>query len=641
MFKKPVASLKSFSPLRSSDRRRLRDEILASFPVLKDMEPINDIPINTIIAPDGLQSAKFTSYIDEPGTLYNDADGTPLWFKISSSKKNSMILPTVYTLWKFPNLIPALTTWNPVVDKLRNGADLMIPGVITANDTKVPDLEEGAPVAILARGNKYPLGVGTMAASGREITASRGSVPPKGKAVHILHVHQDQLWAMGSKLEFPEDWSEGPKVPLDDEYESSDDEDADEAKDLTKDLADVVISDSKGKAPVRDEELIHTDEGHENDVSDTKVEQPEGPAEEAIVLSTDEVDKYLQEALLQVLKFKITEATSKELLPLNASTLYSSYVLPNRAPGRAAEADIKKSSWKKMAKWLKAVEKQDLIKCKEIKGELVLHSVNWKHPQLVGFRGHKTVEQQAKRLAKIEAESSQVNSEAKILEVLEAYRPNNVSACLFEATGRSKDGYYTHHELRGVLTDYIKEKQLTDPKNQRMIRLDEVLTEALHKTGEPADRVQKDKASERLANNMVLHHFIGYRGQQPRFVRGAVKPVLITQEIRTGRKTVTKVSGLEHFFIDVDAFGQEMQVICAGSVASDLWKRLQAVLNIELILYPRLSSLVTPLVGASPKLNLREVMVQGPQLKNVTEALLEKGVPKKYIEFQDKTAKKK
>ncbi|KAF8937533.1 hypothetical protein BGZ58_002564 [Dissophora ornata] len=479
----------------------------------------------------------------------------------------------------------------------------MIPGVITANDTKVPDLEEGAPVAILARGNKYPLGVGTMAASGREITASRGSVPPKGKAVHILHVHQDQLWAMGSKLEFPEDWSEGPKVPLDDEYESSDDEDADEAKDLTKDLADVVISDSKGKAPVRDEELIHTDEGHENDVSDTKVEQPEGPAEEAIVLSTDEVDKYLQEALLQVLKFKITEATSKELLPLNASTLYSSYVLPNRAPGRAAEADIKKSSWKKMAKWLKAVEKQDLIKCKEIKGELVLHSVNWKHPQLVGFRGHKTVEQQAKRLAKIEAESSQVNSEAKILEVLEAYRPNNVSACLFEATGRSKDGYYTHHELRGVLTDYIKEKQLTDPKNQRMIRLDEVLTEALHKTGEPADRVQKDKASE--------------RGQQPRFVRGAVKPVLITQEIRTGRKTVTKVSGLEHFFIDVDAFGQEMQVICAGSVA------------------------ITPLVGASPKLNLREVMVQGPQLKNVTEALLEKGVPKKYIEFQDKTAKKK
>lgn len=67
---------------------------------------------------------------------------------------------------------------------------------------------------------------------------------------------------------------------------------------------------------------------------------------------------------------------------------------------------------------------------------------------------------------------------------------------------------------------------------------------------------------------MVIHHYIGYKGQEPRFVKGAVKSVQITQEIRTGRKTVTKVSGLEHFMIDVDAFGQEIQVLCASSVAS-------------------------------------------------------------------------
>ncbi len=66
---------------------------------------------------------------------------------------------------------------------------------------------------------------------------------------------------------------------------------------------------------------------------------------------------------------------------MNASTLYSSYILPNRARGRAAEADIKKSSWKKLAKWLKVVEKQDLIKCKDIKGELFLLGVNWNHAQ--------------------------------------------------------------------------------------------------------------------------------------------------------------------------------------------------------------------------------------------------------------------
>lgn len=72
----------------------------------------------------------------------------------------------------------------------------------------------------------------------------------------------------------------------------------------------------------------------------------------------------------------------------------------------------------------------------------------------------------------------------------------------------------------------------------------------------------------RLVGNMVLHHFIGYKGQPVKFVKGGVKSILITQEIRTGRKTVTKVSGLEHFMIDVDGFGQEIQVLCASSVAS-------------------------------------------------------------------------
>ncbi|KAI1312970.1 hypothetical protein EDD11_002791 [Mortierella claussenii] len=616
MFKKPVASLKSFSALRSSDKRRLRDDILASFPLLRDMQPINDTPINAIIAPEGLQSARFTSYIEEPGTLYTDAEGTPLWFRISSStKKDAIIVPTIYMLWKFPSLLPAITTWNPVVDKLRNGADLMIPGVITANNTEVPDLEEGALVAIRARGNKYPLAIGTLAVSGQTIASSRGTVPPKGKAVHILHVHLDQLWAMGTKPDFPADWAEGPKPSLDEEYESSDEEEEsdDEGKDETVKLAEDLetASLSNLKEPTSVKEGDAPSDAHET----SSAQQPAEPLEEPIVLTTEEVDTSLHESLLQVLKFKITESVAKELLPMNASTLYSLYVLPNRARGRAAEADIKKSSWKKLSKWLKAVEKQDLIKCKEIKSELFLLSVNWNHPQLKNFAGHKTVEQQAARQAKVEAQAAQANAEVNALEVLEAYRPNSASAAFFEAIGHSKDGYYSLQELRGFLAEYIKVKQLSDPKNQRIIRLDEVLKEALNKKGE--NRINMSMTTVRLVDNMVPHHFVGHKNQQPRFVKGGVKPILITQEIRTGHKTVTKVSGLEHFLIDVEGFGQEIQVLCAGSVA------------------------ITPLMGASPKLNLKEVMVQGPQIKTITTLLQEKGVPKKFLMFLDKTAKKK
>ena len=49
---------------------------------------------------------------------------------------------------------------------------------------------------------------------------------------------------------------------------------------------------------------------------------------------------------------------------------------------------------------------------------------------------------------------------------------------------------------------------------------------------------------------------------------------------------------------------------------------------------------VQPLNGASPKLNLQEIMVQGSQVKVITEALLERGVPKRWIKEADGGKKK-
>lgn len=41
-------------------------------------------------------------------------------------------------------------------------------------------------------------------------------------------------------------------------------------------------------------------------------------------------------------------------------------------------------------------------------------------------------------------------------------------------------------------------------------------------------------------------------------------------KIRQGRKTVTVVSGLEAFGIDVDDFAEELRKLCAGSASSEL-----------------------------------------------------------------------
>jgi len=99
--------------------------------------------------------------------------------------------------------------------------------------------------------------------------------------------------------------------------------------------------------------------------------------------------------------------------------------------------------------------------------------------------------------------------------------------------------------------------------------------------------------------------------------KGTLQPVTLTVKTRQGRKTVTHITGLETFSIDIDEFAEELRKLCAGSAS------------------------VQPLSGASPKLGLQEIMVQGSQVKLVTEALMGKGVPKRWIKEGEDGKKKK
>ena len=51
----------------------------------------------------------------------------PLFFMFEKEKK---IFPSVYLLWRYPDLLPTFTTQPPVIKNLANGADLMLPGVV-------------------------------------------------------------------------------------------------------------------------------------------------------------------------------------------------------------------------------------------------------------------------------------------------------------------------------------------------------------------------------------------------------------------------------------------------------------------------------------------------------------------------------
>jgi translation initiation factor 2D len=97
---------------------------------------------------------------------------------------------------------------------------------------------------------------------------------------------------------------------------------------------------------------------------------------------------------------------------------------------------------------------------------------------------------------------------------------------------------------------------------------------------------------------------------------GTAPKVLVTMETRSGNKTVTKISGLETFFIPPQPLADELRKTCAGSTSVD------------------------QLVGSSPKNPVMEVMVQGPQKQTVLSALEKRGVTSKWVDVVDKTKKK-
>jgi translation initiation factor 2D len=78
MFKKPLANLKSFSPLRSSDRRRFQNEAYEAYPSVKEICSQEGA---SHLMPDSLLSAKFTSHTGVPGVVYM-SENKPLWITI-------------------------------------------------------------------------------------------------------------------------------------------------------------------------------------------------------------------------------------------------------------------------------------------------------------------------------------------------------------------------------------------------------------------------------------------------------------------------------------------------------------------------------------------------------------------------------
>ncbi|OAD61511.1 Eukaryotic translation initiation factor 2D [Eufriesea mexicana] len=187
MFIKPF-KIKSNNQLKGTERKKLCEEILAAYPMLTDEETQSLIPKKEAIS-----VMKIVTHSGHSGKVYCVAK-LPMFFQLESL--HQALLPTIYTLWHYSNLLRTFTTHPPVVSKLSRGADLMLPGVNMKQPITLYSfgkLQKGTPVSVNTNDNKAPIAVGLTALSSEDMYMSGGH----GKCVEILHVIGDTLCQLG------------------------------------------------------------------------------------------------------------------------------------------------------------------------------------------------------------------------------------------------------------------------------------------------------------------------------------------------------------------------------------------------------------------------------------------------------------
>lgn len=314
----------------NSETKKMRARLASELRLTNDQA-------HTLLPPKApLTHAKITTSKGKPCSVYI-VDNDPILFETDAG----LLLPTVYAIWKcsFFKLVSAPPL---AVQKLLNGANLYIPGLIL-NDTRLsPD-----DVVAVCTTSDVAIMVGISLIQSDKITNVL-----EGTAIANYHTIGDKLWEMGSRLD--------PRLNINSQTQSTS-VNGDWVLLDTEDSVMSLVSMSNGYGT---ESVAHTIE--DNDL-------------ETLRLSPAEMDQVLLEcALSAVFSNKLADP-----LGIPSSAFFSRMMLPFRPDG--VDMNIKHSSFKKLSKFLKHLEKIRLISCKERAGELYVVRFNHKHEMLIDY----------------------------------------------------------------------------------------------------------------------------------------------------------------------------------------------------------------------------------------------------------------
>lgn len=610
MFKKAVEA-KAQQRLSGADRKKLKRTIRDRFPRASDAD------IDALLPPKAeITVSKFQNRVH----VYGVEGGFPLFFNVDG--RGSEIYPTVFALWELPEMLPYFMLKGGEVSRfVIGGADLMFPGISVAAEG-LPSFSAGEPWAVKVPGNPAPIAVGSTTMSSAE--ALKAGL--RGKALRIMHYYRDLLWESveghyvpnSGFLEDvvledpsflasnqPSDSSEGATCESDVQQSCVNNENTEGSVDVNGAISDACAASMQNDSENAAKEIT-------TDASDLKSTANVDAAKldiELLSLSIEDVDSHLDRCLLQALH---TTVKDKDL-PMPGSTLWSNHVLPCRPSG--ITLDIKKSSHKKLSKWLQAKSSTGLITVKEdkYKKEAMLISVNRGHPEYLQFKPEKRLVEKVVQAGDSAASESRSQ---KALEVVEVYKSSVHVNPIFASVGADTGKLYSASEATDIVFKYIEKENLVKQTNKATVVLDATLCDALFKgaikkgSTYPTEIHKKDLGAT-FINRMQAHHMVT-RGGESVVRKGVLKTVQIMTERRQGNKKVTKVSGLETFLIDPEALASELQKKFACSTT----------------------------VAELPGKKGLEVLIQGGVIDDVARHLLEQyGIPKRYIEVLDKTRK--
>ncbi|KAK9386225.1 hypothetical protein V1515DRAFT_572802 [Lipomyces mesembrius] len=605
MFRKKP-NIKPLSPVRSSDRRKLLASILSQFNIPTDALPSEG---KDTIVPADIQTAKFIAHsTGETGIIYVGEEGSkPLWLKLN----DEILIPTVFTLWKCPFLLPIVQTWNPVIEKLRNGADLMLPGLIPPFPLT---LKIGSIVAIAsAERPSVPLAVGICNIDLGTITQVQGR---HGKAILIMQCYGDELPFRGKvsvpaklDLDFPK---------LEDKNALTSDIENGEIEKIAKSIENLDLApDAHATSEAQVTSVPADNEATEEEIERTELQgKPVEPVRE--VPMTEEVDEAFRMALLSTIHDSRT-GTALEF-PQASSTFISAHLLKH-LPSSYSAAQLKQTSWKKAARFLKAMEKDGLVKVKEKGGEVTIMGIaGLDNIAVKNFRSFKTSgSRKANNDSKI-PDPSHGDVLAGKLVIREYYQIKDKGKAIAEAVSKRTSDYYSGAELRTILLEYIAKEKLVNEKNPREIMLNPVLASIITTSPKPRSLLREDLIG-RFREMSSPYYRIVREGEDERGVkllRGTPPKIQILIAMKQGHK-VTRITNLETYKVDVHDLANEMRTECASSTTVN-------------------KSVEGTSISGQGKL---EIQVQGPQSKTAVDLLERQGLQKIWIEVKDSTKKSK